>query len=171
MRYRNAAMAEFWRALRALKVLQAEQAEEHAAGAEVLEMPPRQPVCRRASRPVRRRTNPRADRCTKYLIPDQPGPGRTLHEPAAPWNPNEPERPSEAAPERRLEYVLPPTLAPGQTLHEPAAPWNPNEPDAIKHPKLVARPPAPAPGRPARHGLRRSHGPHEQMPNEWLRSP
>ena len=26
-----------------------------------------------------------------YVIPDQAGPGRTLHEPAARWTPNEPE--------------------------------------------------------------------------------
>ena len=115
MRYRSAAMAEFWRALRTLKAL---QAEEHAAGAEVAEMPPRQPRV-----PARLASNPA---------------------------PNQPERPSKPAPERRLEYVLPTTLAPGQTLHEPAAPWTPTEPDA---------------GKQARHGLPRSHGPHEQMRN------
>ena len=39
MRYRGAAMAEFWRALKTLKALQAEQ----AAGAQALEMAPKQP--------------------------------------------------------------------------------------------------------------------------------
>jgi hypothetical protein len=101
-----------------------------------------------------------------YVIPGRPGPGRTLHEAAVPWTPNEPERRPEAAPERRLEYVLPATtLAPGQTLHEPAACWTPNEP------KLIARPPAPAPERHGRHGFPGSHGPDEQMPNQWLRWP
>jgi hypothetical protein len=51
MRYRGAAMAEFWRALRTLKALQAEQ----AAGTEVLELPPRQHrgPARLAHRPAR----------------------------------------------------------------------------------------------------------------------
>jgi hypothetical protein len=46
LRYRGAAMAEFWRALRTLKALQAEQAKpvEHAAGAaRVLAAPPKRP--------------------------------------------------------------------------------------------------------------------------------
>ena len=91
MRYRNAAMAEFMRALRTLKALQAEQAEEHAAGAEVREMPPRQPrvPARLASRPAP--NEPERRPLHEYVIPDQAGPGRTLHEPAACWTPNEPE--------------------------------------------------------------------------------
>jgi endonuclease YncB( thermonuclease family) len=97
LRYRGAAMAEFWRALRTLKALQAEAGEEHAAGADVRALPPRPRVpARLASRPL----------------------------------PNEPERPSEPAPERPLEYVMPAVPAPGHALHEPAAPWTPNEPDA-----------------------------------------
>ncbi|HEX6111489.1 MAG TPA: hypothetical protein VFZ10_04220, partial [Geminicoccaceae bacterium] len=88
MRYRSAAMAEFWRALRTLKAL---QAEEHAAGAEVAEMPPRQPRV-----PVPLASNPAPNEPERrplhdYIIPDQAGPGRTLHEPAACWLPNEPE--------------------------------------------------------------------------------
>ena len=87
MRYRSAAMAEFWRALRTLKAL---QAEEHAAGAEVAEMPPRQPRA-----PARLASNPAPNEPERrplhdYIIPDQAGPGRTLHEPAACWLPNEP---------------------------------------------------------------------------------
>ena len=58
MRYRSAAMAEFWRALKTLKALQAEQAEQHAAGASPRDAA-EQPRCRRGSRPVQRRTNPR----------------------------------------------------------------------------------------------------------------
>ena len=92
MRYRSAAMAEFWRALKTLKALQAEQAAEQAAGAQALEMAPQAAPCAGArSRPVPRRTNPSAGRCNEYVIPDQAGPGRTLHEPAARWMPNEPE--------------------------------------------------------------------------------
>jgi hypothetical protein len=91
MRYRNAAMAEFWRALRTLKALQAEQAEEHAAGAQVREMPPRQPrvPARVASKPAP--NEPERRPLNEYVISDQAGPGRTLHEPAACWLPNEPE--------------------------------------------------------------------------------
>jgi hypothetical protein len=100
LRYRGAAMAEFMRALRTLKALQAEQAaatELHvAAPAPVPAQPPR-PAARAqmARRP----------------------------------EPNEPERRPEARPEPRLEYVLPDRPAPGRTLHEPAAPWTPNEPE------------------------------------------
>jgi hypothetical protein len=87
MRYRNAAMAEFWRALRTLKALQAEQ----AAGVEVLEMPPPQPraPARLASRPAP--NEPERRPLPGYVIPDQAEPGRALHEPAACWLPNEPE--------------------------------------------------------------------------------
>jgi hypothetical protein len=95
MRYRNAAMAEFMRALRTLKALQAEQAEQ-AAGAQVAEMPPRQPraPARPASKPAP--NEPERRPLHEYVIPDQAGPdrsdpGRTLHEPATCWLPNEPE--------------------------------------------------------------------------------
>jgi hypothetical protein len=152
-------MAEFWRALRTLKALQAEQ----AAGAEVLEMPPSQPraPARLASRPAP--NEPEGRLLNEYLITDQPEHGRTLHEPGACWVPNEPERRHEPAPERRLGCVLPATLAPGQTLHEPAAPWTLNEPepDAVQASKADGATPAPAPGKHARHGLPGSHGPHE----------
>jgi hypothetical protein len=100
LRYRGAAIAEFMRALRTLKALQAEQ----AAGAQVLAMPAKQPraPARLASRPAgtailepkepERLPRPRL----KYALPDSPAPGRTLHEPAAPWLPNEPDqRPTE----------------------------------------------------------------------------
>jgi hypothetical protein len=134
MRYRNAAMAEFWRALRTLKALQAEQAEEHAAGAQVREMPQSQPraPARLASAPAPNEPDCRS--ISEYPVPEQLGSGHTLHEPTAPWPPNEPERRPAPAPERRPEYVLPATLALGQTLHEPAAPWplNEPEPDAVQ---------------------------------------
>jgi hypothetical protein len=85
MRYRSAAMAEFMRALRTLKALQAEQ----AAGA--IERPASRPATR-----VSRRAEPnepKRDAAPRlaYVLPDLPGSGPTLHEPAAPWLPNEPE--------------------------------------------------------------------------------
>jgi hypothetical protein len=97
MRYRGAAMAEFWRALRTLKALQAEQ----AAGTKALEIPPRQPraPARLASRPAP--NEPERRPLHEYVIPDQTGPGPELHEPAACWMPNEPEH--------------------GRDRHEPAA--------------------------------------------------
>jgi hypothetical protein len=114
MRYRNAAMAEFMRALRTLKALQAEPANvlEQTGGADLaLEVSATQlvtptPVIARPSRPAARRAQ--ADR----------------------RGPNEPEPLPEASPERRLEYILPDLPRPGCTLHEPAAPRVPNEPKA-----------------------------------------
>ena len=98
MRYRGAAMAEFWRALKTLKALQAEQAAvlEPPAGVDLaLELPVTQlaapaPVRARPSRPAARRAN--ADRrgpnepepLMAYVLPDPPMPGPALHEPPAP---------------------------------------------------------------------------------------
>ena len=86
MRYRGAAMAEFWRALKTLKALQAEQ----AAGA-TMETSASRPAARVAHRPEpnepERGAPPRLD----YVMPDPPVPGPTLHEPAAPWLPEQPE--------------------------------------------------------------------------------
>jgi hypothetical protein len=99
LRYRGAAMAEFWRALKTLKALQAEQA---AANEPAL-----------AARPVD--VNPKAQ-------PTRPAARAPLaHRP----QPDEPER--GAAP--RLEYVSTEPPARGRTLHEPAAPWLSNEPE------------------------------------------
>jgi hypothetical protein len=86
-RYRGTAMAEFMRALRTLQALQAEQ----AAGADVLEMPPLQlrALARLASRPAP--NEPERRTLNRCVILDQPGSGRTLHEPAACWLPNEAE--------------------------------------------------------------------------------
>jgi hypothetical protein len=97
LRYRGAAMAEFWRALRTLKALQAEQAA--ADGAELASEPraahpnpaagPRLP--RRPNQPERdsagRPPYPIPD---QHLMPDRPVCGHALHESAAPWLPNEP---------------------------------------------------------------------------------
>ena len=131
LRYRSAAMAEFWRALRTLKALQAEQA------AAELPVPVRAQSSRSAARPAYAATlepnepehlpEPRAERRLEYVLPDSPAPGPVLHETAAPWTPNEPEPRPGSRPQRRLEDVLPAPLAPGHTLHEPAAPWMPDE--------------------------------------------
>jgi hypothetical protein len=100
LRYRGAAMAEFWRALRTLKALQAEQAvaNEPALEAHPMETQP----------PVVRTTQPA-------------GRPPLVHRP----RPDEPER--DAGP--RLEYVMPDPPAPARALHEPTAPWLPNEPE------------------------------------------
>jgi hypothetical protein len=96
LRYRGAAMAEFWRALKTLKALQAEQ-----AAAELQEAVPAAPL-RPAARPslaARARPNEPERRSVsvpeprlEYVLPDRPAPRGTLHEPAVPWQPNEPER-------------------------------------------------------------------------------
>jgi hypothetical protein len=100
LRYRGAAMAEFWRALRTLKALQAEQAMEadRALDAHPLEVhsPEPHPMTPAARPPLVHRPQPdqperAAEAPLEYVLPDQRAPGRTLHEPAAPWLPNEPE--------------------------------------------------------------------------------
>ena len=108
MRYRSAAMAEFWRALKTLKALQAEQARARAAGRRrsrlavpVAQLAAPAPVRARPSRPAARGQNadrPRPnepDPLMAYALPDPPGPGPALHEPAACMplrpEPNEPE--------------------------------------------------------------------------------
>jgi hypothetical protein len=95
LRYRGAAMAEFWRALRTLKALQAEQAQrteqslETAAG---LAMHPLRPATQpplihhpRPNEPERS-----AASCPEYLPSEAPA-SAAMHEPAGPWLPNEPE--------------------------------------------------------------------------------
>ena len=103
MRYRSAAMAEFWRALKTLKALQAEQADraEQAAGADLgLEMPvgqsPRRRPCARSRPDPQRaartpigpdRTNPSPSWPTalpEYVLPDPPGPAARCTSPRRP---------------------------------------------------------------------------------------
>jgi hypothetical protein len=80
MRYRSAAMAEFMRSLRTLKALQAERAREHAAGAQVVELPPRQPRAPARLAP-RAAAHPKAahrcapnepERLMTYTLPEPP---------------------------------------------------------------------------------------------------
>jgi hypothetical protein len=100
LRYRGAAMAEFWRALKTLKALQAEQAAHtgpslaaqplaaHPLDAHPKAQPTRPPLvqCPQPDEPERD-----AARRLEYVSTEPPARGRTLHEPAAPWLPNEPE--------------------------------------------------------------------------------
>jgi hypothetical protein len=95
LRYRGAAMAEFWRALKTLKALQAEQAATEldvAAPAPVRAQPTR----RAAQAPLVHAPQPDepergATRRLQCAMPNQPVHGHALHEPAAPWQPKEPE--------------------------------------------------------------------------------
>jgi hypothetical protein len=95
LRYRGAAMAEFWRALKTLKALQAEQAlaDGPALATRPLRpaaQPPRPADRARPNEPERRSVSAPEPRL-EYVLPDRPAPG-ALHEPAVPWRPNEPER-------------------------------------------------------------------------------
>jgi hypothetical protein len=95
LRYRGAAMAEFWRALKTLKALQAEQAlgADAALAAHPLRPAPRPGLAGRA----RPNEPERALARTEYA-PSAPPTSGALHEPAAPWRPNEPERGGTQAP-------------------------------------------------------------------------
>ena len=105
LRYRGAAMAEFWRAPRTLKALQAEQA--HATSV-ALATPARADLPQ--PNEPERRAMPRLD----YAQSPPSAPGGTLHEPAAPWLPNQPESPARrpARPHPNLPPL--PTRAEGQ---------------------------------------------------------
>jgi hypothetical protein len=108
MRYRSAAMAEFMRALRTLKALQAEQAAAEVPAAALA--PAREKHSRPAPRP----------QAAQILGPNEPERRPVARAERRPGSPPEP----------ALKYDLPSSLAPGRTLHEPAAPWLPNEPEA-----------------------------------------
>jgi hypothetical protein len=92
LRYRGAAMAEFWRALRTLKALQAEDAaaiEAHAAPARRAQRRNLAPPAPTSDRPRPRQVEPQAPHepvreITTYAMPNEPEPGRTLHEAPAP---------------------------------------------------------------------------------------
>ena len=94
LRYRGAAMAEFWRALRTLKALQAEHAAGQDAGADILELTPTptRPPAAGASCAEPDEPEAAVARRLQYLISGRPEPGGVLHEPTAPWLPNKPER-------------------------------------------------------------------------------
>jgi hypothetical protein len=97
LRYRGAAMAEFWRALKTLKALQAEQARDagQALGAGDRPAPAMRPLRPAAQPPRVDRARPnepeRALEPGLDYLPSEPPAPSALHEPAAPWTPNEPE--------------------------------------------------------------------------------
>jgi hypothetical protein len=139
LRYRGSAMAEFWRALKMLKALQAEQAamaQQRAvpAAAPRLRPAPRQALAERTRPNEPERPSAPAPERLECAPPDPPAPG-VLHEPAAAGLPNEPrppaqpDEPERAAP-RRLEYVVAEPSTSDRMLHEPAALWLPNEPES-----------------------------------------
>jgi hypothetical protein len=88
LRYRGAAMAEFWRALRTLKALQAEQAV--APGAALAARPARSAPRRPPAHAPRPSEPEQPARRLQYVMPEPPPPGHALHEPAAPWLPDKP---------------------------------------------------------------------------------
>jgi hypothetical protein len=133
LRYRGAAMAEFMRALRTLKALQAEQAAETgpALAARSLDAHPKAPA-RRA--PLVHRAQPdeperAAEPRLECALSEPPGRGRTLHEPAAPWLPPAPWMPNEPEPGRNRQE------APGSCSPREAAPRpRSNEPNSLRKP-------------------------------------
>ena len=122
LRYRGAAMAEFWRALRTLKALQAEQAANIASSLAAQPLDPRlKTPAPRA--PLIDRSPPNeperdAGRRQEYVPTEPPASGRTLHEPAAPWLPNEPET-GRIGRKPRGPFA-PPKVAPGRARMRPA---------------------------------------------------
>ena len=82
LRYRGAAMAEFWRAMRTLKALQAEPAATPMDGVALRRevAPPPKP------NEPERRARPRLD----ALSSERPEPGSGLHESRRPWQSNQP---------------------------------------------------------------------------------
>jgi hypothetical protein len=96
LRYRGAAMAEFWRALKTLKALQAEQAtrlERDAATDLAMPESPMRPAA--ARRPLAHRPEPNEPndlgRRLEYVRSEPGVRARFMHEPLPTWRPNEPE--------------------------------------------------------------------------------
>jgi hypothetical protein len=130
LRYRGSAMAEFARALRTLKALQAEQAaEDGTAQAHPKRRAARPPLVHRPQPDEPERA---AARPLNYVLTEPRAHARALHEPAAPWLPNEPEP--------RRSPVLPPArpdLAPGQP--EPHGARRPDQGSTMTAPGSPAR--------------------------------
>jgi hypothetical protein len=138
LRYRGSAMAEFWRALKTLKALQAEQAaglEMSAGGHSAGERTAPTPAARIGPRPMR----------------DHSAARREPNELRPQAEPDEPDRVAA----RRLAYLPSEPDGGGGTLHEPAAPWLPNEPEAgrpARAGRRGANEPEAAPAARTRHG-------------------
>jgi hypothetical protein len=108
-------MAEFWRALKTLKALQAEQAATSMAAGPDLAL-----------------EKPAAELGAPAPVQAQPPQPAARPNIARQPRPNEPEPRPVSPPEHRLEYVLPDSPGLGRTLHEPATPWTPNEPESSR---------------------------------------
>jgi hypothetical protein len=130
LRYRGAAMAEFWRALRTLKALQAEQVAEAGPS---LEQPAGTALGLEA-RPSggitpRRRPNepgPRDTPCeTAGSGTTEPELPHTLHESPGRWTPNEPEPP--CTPREPAAAVQPNERMAGATANKPEVRRRPRE--------------------------------------------
>ena len=118
--HRSAAMAEFWRALRTLKALQAEQALENGPRWRRTRSGPR----RGHGSPIaRNRTNPSASAEPAGIPHARAARSDALHEPAAPWLPT---NPSLLGIARRP----PVPCSPQQTASPPCS----NEPDGLGEP-------------------------------------
>jgi hypothetical protein len=93
LRYRGAAMAEFWRALRTLKALQAEQAAQLVEVAEPVSSERRRPALRCATEHRSEPNEPDSHPGPRFedLGPEPPTSGRVLHEAPASWTPDEPD--------------------------------------------------------------------------------
>jgi hypothetical protein len=150
-------MAEFWRALKTLKALQAEparQAQQALGTPPALAPPPleKHPNGPAAQPPLAHRLRPdEPEHGAGHQLDSLPStplvPGGALHEPAAPWLPNEPERGAG----HRLDYLPSTSPVPIRAPHEPAAPRLPNEPErhsaSAPEPRLeYLLPDRPAPG-------------------------
>jgi hypothetical protein len=111
LRYRGAAMAEFWRALRTLRRSRPEQAEaaaQPAGAAQVLEASPKRPPLPPAPvEPSPAPKEPERRLIDRYATPVHAVPGRSLHETAAPWLPKEPEAGRHAASAPALRDIAP----------------------------------------------------------------
>jgi hypothetical protein len=126
LRDRGAAMAEFWRALKTLKALQAEQAADTDPALAEHPLEPH-PAAAQPTRPAARPP--------------------LVHRP----QPNEPER----NPEPQLEYVSTQPPARRRTLHEPAASWLPKEPSPAPARTRRRRSPRPVRNESGPHRARR----------------
>jgi hypothetical protein len=95
LRYRGAAMAEFWRALRTLKALQAEQvleAEQTLGDGPALVAHTLRPAVHSQGARHAEPNEPERALARPQYLPGAPPTSGALHEPAASWLPNDPER-------------------------------------------------------------------------------
>jgi hypothetical protein len=149
LRYRGAALAEFWRALRTLKALQAElaleaeQARASATGSALAahrERPAARPPLLHRPQP----NEPERDALHRLdsLSTERPDPRSGPHESPATWRPNEPE----SGPERRRPRRSRPESTKPVVL---GAPPIPAEPTASAGPSVSATPAAALRARPA----------------------